>query len=544
MGLVSETVWVNVGGSNKKYYQDLGYKIPERINKYGCNTTPKDTKIEIKITDIMQKSGAKVNCICDECGKKYDITFEQYNRWKKDNKIFCKKCGAKLYGLDNYNKTKLKNSVSFYQWCINKNREDVINRWDYNLNNCSPKEICYGSNIKYWFKCLDHPLHKSELKSINCFTHGQNGSIKCIQCNSFAQYLLDIYGENGIKKYWSNKNTISPWDITRHSSKKIYLICQNCGTTINTIPDRFCRQNLSCPSCSDGISYPEKFMYNLLLQLKNQNKINDFEFQKTFDWATYNESNNHKLNGIKIYDFYIKEYNIVIETHGRQHYDGLIRNNEKTKTQEEEDQNDSIKENLAKAHNKEYIPINCYYSNLDWIKKYIILSKLPIILKFKEEDIDWYECHKNSLSSLKKIVCDIWNSGIHSINEIKQRTKLGKTTIRRYLEQGKICGWCEYNADELRKEQYIKNKSLAKNTFQKSVICITTNLIYSSMTEAQKHVNISGISNCCTKRTKSAGKLPDGTPLQWQYLDEYMQQNGYTDPKDIPGVTIYEVNNT
>ena len=69
-------------------------------------------------------------------------------------------------------KTKLSNSKSFEQWCIENNRQDVINRWDYELNGCSPKDVCYGTNKKYWFKCLTHPEHKSELKDIHSFTNG------------------------------------------------------------------------------------------------------------------------------------------------------------------------------------------------------------------------------------------------------------------------------------------------------------------------------------------------------------------------------------
>ena len=40
---------------------------------------------------------------------------------------------------------------SFYEWCIENNHEDWLELWDYELNECSPKEVGYGSNKKYWF---------------------------------------------------------------------------------------------------------------------------------------------------------------------------------------------------------------------------------------------------------------------------------------------------------------------------------------------------------------------------------------------------------
>ena len=31
-----------------------------------------------------------------------------------------------------------KNKKSFYDWCVENNREDILDRWDYELNDCSP----------------------------------------------------------------------------------------------------------------------------------------------------------------------------------------------------------------------------------------------------------------------------------------------------------------------------------------------------------------------------------------------------------------------
>lgn len=56
----------------------------------------------------------------------------------------------------------------------------------------------------------------------------------------------------------------------------------------------------------------------------------------------------------------------------------------------------------------------------------------------------------------------------------------------------------------------------------KPVRCITTNEVFKSVREAsEKHkVPTSNIAKVCKGNRKSAGKLPDGTKLQWSYVDD------------------------
>ena len=57
---------------------------------------------------------------------------------------------------------------------------------------------------------------------------------------------------------------------------------------------------------------------------------------------------------------------------------------------------------------------------------------------------------------------------------------------------------------------------------RRKVICITTGKIFNSVTEASNWYNVARntISLCCKVKLKSAGKLKDGTKLQWKYSEE------------------------
>lgn len=51
----------------------------------------------------------------------------------------------------------------------------------------------------------------------------------CKKCNSFAQFGIDVFGNNFLSLYWDyEKNQgIDPWDISYSSGNKVFLFCQN-----------------------------------------------------------------------------------------------------------------------------------------------------------------------------------------------------------------------------------------------------------------------------------------------------------------------------
>lgn len=240
LGLVSNTIKIKWNPANKKYYESLGYIFTKCGDEF-----------EVRIEHLTKGSGVKVEGFCDNCKKPLIWKYQDYNKCvKEDGRIYCNKCAKKLYGGENIRKAKLKNGKSFYVWCIENGRRDILKRWDYKLNGCSPKDVCYKSNNKYWFKCDRYIEHKSELKSIQDFTSGHEGSMDCKQCNSIGQYVIDNHGEEFLRKIWSEKNKISPFKVSVCTNKKVWWNCpedkhesfrRNCD---NSVACKF-----RCPKC-------------------------------------------------------------------------------------------------------------------------------------------------------------------------------------------------------------------------------------------------------------------------------------------------------
>ena len=114
---------------------------------------------------------------------------------------------------------------SFDQWCIDNGKEDWLNLWDYELNKCTPKDIAYGTQKKYYFKC-HIGLHDSEEKNINKLTSG-NTEFKCNSCNSFDQWCIDNGKEDWLDLWdYELNGGCNPKDISYSANKKYYFKCE------------------------------------------------------------------------------------------------------------------------------------------------------------------------------------------------------------------------------------------------------------------------------------------------------------------------------
>ncbi len=299
---------------------------------------------------------------------------------------------------------------------------------------------------------------------------------------------------------------------TRCSGKSIYPICPDCGEirkkpiSINNI---YRTRSIGC-KCSDGISFPEKFILELFRQLK----VN-YEYRKS----------NFKWNNRKEYDFYLMDFNSIVETHGEQHYKKSFHTIHKnSRTLEEEQENDRIKEQLAKENGiKYYIIIDCRKSELTWIKDSVLNSNLTKL--FDLSTIDWLKCSDYACKNIIKEVCDIKNiNPNYSTHDISKIVNLHSSTIMNYLKKGNELGWCNYNKEDARKIQGLKMRGI-NHPLAQDIICLNTKEIFHTMTDASKKYNtpISKISMCCRGERNSSGRHPvTNEKLKWMYYNDYL----------------------
>lgn len=121
----------------------------------------------------------------------------------------------------------MKSTKSFYDWCLDNNRQDLLNRWNYELNMCNPQNVTYASSNKFYFNCDKHINHKPTLVRLASITStGQN--IRCTECCSFAQWVIDNYNQEYLNKIWNIElNSMSPWEVSAKAHYDIYLNCEH-----------------------------------------------------------------------------------------------------------------------------------------------------------------------------------------------------------------------------------------------------------------------------------------------------------------------------
>jgi hypothetical protein len=301
----------------------------------------------------------------------------------------------------------------------------------------------------------------------------------------------DKWGSFTIPK--GTKILVKVEDLPKGSDVLITRICDVCGTeNYNKKYSRVLNERKNgfdkCSKCVEGISYPEKFMISILNQLKIK-----YKHQKTFKW-----SENKK------YDFFVERFNCIIETHGSQHYENS--RNRRGRSLEEEQDNDKLKENLAKLNGvKNYIIIDCRKSELNYIKNSVMKSELSKLLNLN--NINWIKCEKFAREAMIKLISNLWNNGIKSTYVIGKRLNISRCSVTRYLNQSSLIGLCNYTG----KEQL--NKSVVqltvKNKFVKE---------WKSINNAMRELNINGngnISSVCRGKRKTAGGY------KWMFKEDY-----------------------
>lgn len=285
------------------------------------------------------------------------------NQSRKHRSNFCLKCN------------------SFAQWCIDNDKEEIINLWDFDKNEVSPYDVGYASNKSYYFKC-SRGLHDSHKHVLSTIVHCNN-QVKCNMCESIGQFGVDNI-ENFIEDYWSIKNKCSPFDITIGCKKKVLMNCQICGKTYEVRADHFTNgaRHKGCSLLNGKSSLQKKVEEYILLKYKNYT----IAHENQCSIIPKSPLNNYNL----YFDNEIIDLKLLIEVHGVQHYKTCTWDKANAEynniTQEEVFQKrkfyDEYKRKYALNNGYSYLEIP-YWTENDESYKELIDNKVKEIIKRK-----------------------------------------------------------------------------------------------------------------------------------------------------------------
>lgn len=269
--------------------------------------------------------------------------------------------------------------------------------------------------------------------------------------------------------------------VTPKSNIRTTFKCPQCNYKKTMKINTLFEQGISCPKCSKGTSYPELFMMAYL-----EVKGIEYEYQKVFD-----DLSNRR------FDFYLPKENIVIETHGLQHYKEVYGHMDYQKIK----YSDTHKRNYCKNNNILYVEIDARRSMYSHISNSINESCLPNISK-RESKIILNNIENKRRYNFKYIITK-YKEG-KSLIYIAQNLNTSPKTIKNILLS------LNYNIDSDRSKK-------------RKVRCITTNEVFNSILEASKHYTIkspSKIGDVCRGKKTYTGKHPiTGEKLRWEYVD-------------------------
>lgn len=321
--------------------------------------------------------------------------------------------------------------------------ERLALEWDYDKNVEDPCNVALHSNIHYYWICPKCSYQYPAAPSIRFTGTGCPACANKICVTGINDIVTQYQQETDIDRknklqslidHFPNKEADAML-YTPSMAKKITFKCLDCGH----LQDRFIYnvfdKGFSCELCSDGISYPNKFMYALIKQLPVINIKREWSEP---DWL--------KINKRKCqYDLYFvyKNNEYVVEMDGGIGH-GFYQYGTKDKDVVGK-QRDIEKDKRASEHNITVIRIDCYYTDIlnrsEYIKNKVFSS--PLNSLFDLSLVNWDDCDAYAQNNLIRKVCEYKSSNPNvSIKNIANVFNIAISTTYKYIRKGAELGWC------------------------------------------------------------------------------------------------------
>lgn len=121
---------------------------------------------------------------------------------------------------------------SFEEWCLENNRQDLLDRWDYSKNELPPSQMPFGTKRRAYFKC-PNGIHGSESKSLAMITDKPNHMVECHECggkNRREDLSGRKFGELDVLSFDEKKS--------RESGLSYWMCRCSCGNIISALASK------------------------------------------------------------------------------------------------------------------------------------------------------------------------------------------------------------------------------------------------------------------------------------------------------------------
>jgi very-short-patch-repair endonuclease len=351
-------VVVSWNPKNINYYKNKGYTFTKLYDEF-----------EVSVCDLHPNSSVLLPNVCDHCGKEYDVYYSHYTRAiLKFGEVVCQDCSAirranetlkvrqeKMYAqilefckLHNYTlitkKEELINNQSNVAYicpihgkcttkvtniqqgkqcykcsralALKKKNETTLKQrqetlYTNALNVCiekgyeliSKKEDIINNRTYIVYKCPIHGLQKMRVSNL---INGRG----CPECNIEAKSELYRLSPDEVERRVADLcgKLLNKQDYINRTERNLIIECAYCGTPFTTSLVLFTQHGgQMCSNCKDTESIGER---KIRIYLESNNII--FEQEKWF-------ADCRDIKPLP-FDFYLPDYNTIIEFDGEQHY--------------------------------------------------------------------------------------------------------------------------------------------------------------------------------------------------------------------------------
>lgn len=174
-----------------------------------------------------------------------------------------------------------------------EHKPSLIKDWDYEKNIHSPYDLSCNSAVRVWWKC-----HKCNYEWKQSVRGRKGAQDSCHKCNSLGILFPEISQD------WDyEKNILTPFDVPKMHSKKVWWKCHNCNYSWESSPVIRVANESPCKNCSNSTNGTSKIERKIFFFIKKIHKVN--------------VKNGHKFIGHMGVDIYIPSKKIAIEYDGR-----------------------------------------------------------------------------------------------------------------------------------------------------------------------------------------------------------------------------------